>query len=194
MADCKSGYFGDKCLRRCHCKSQCEVISGNNCTVCEHGWEPPTCEECSTGSYGDKCSSNCSQQCIAEECHHVSGMCNLGCKPGYDILIDPMCETLCELGKYGEGCIHDCHCANGNICDGVTGDCAPSECEQRWIGSSCNSHKNDERRFTASEVAGVAGGSVGGCLLLLGLVFACVLVYRRYKSASTKLDTTNVTP
>ncbi|XP_052791763.1 multiple epidermal growth factor-like domains protein 10 [Mya arenaria] len=150
--------------------------------------------ECPTGSYGDKCSSNCSQQCIAEECHHVSGICNLGCKPGYDFRIDPKCETLCELCKYGEGCIHDCHCANGNICDGVTGDCAPPECEQGWTGSSCNSHKNDERRFTASEVAGVAGGSVGGCLLLLGLVFASVLVYRRYKSTSTKSDTTNAIP
>ncbi|WAQ98720.1 SREC2-like protein [Mya arenaria] len=147
-AKCPSGYFGDMCVRRCHCKNQCEVISGH-CTECEPGWKPPTCEtECPTGRYGDYCSRNCSQHCIAEECHRVNGMCNHGCKPGYNFQIDPKCET----------------------------------------------HYKEERMFTVYEVAGVAGVSVAGCLLLLGLVFACILGYRRYKSASKERDTTNVIP
>ncbi|WAQ98721.1 hypothetical protein MAR_023094 [Mya arenaria] len=52
----------------------------------------------------------------------------------------------------------------------------------------------EEQKFTISEVAVVAGGSLGGCLLLLGLVFACVLGYRRYMSASKTKDTTCVVP
>ncbi|WAQ98732.1 hypothetical protein MAR_023105 [Mya arenaria] len=63
-------------------------------------------------------------------------------------------------------------------------------CEVEVFGANYK----EERLFTASEVAGVAGGSVGGCLLLLGLVFASLLVYRRYKSASKERDTTNVIP
>ncbi|XP_052793473.1 protein draper-like [Mya arenaria] len=239
--NCTMGYFGDKCLRRCHCQSQCDVLTGN-CNECEPGWYPPTCEtDCPTGSYGEKCSSNCSQHCIAEDCNHVNGICNLGCKPGYDFLIDHKCTTPCSQGYYGQdcskecshncvdnncnsqngSCVHGCKpgydytmstnclvaCEDGNygtncimtcgvcfpntICDKASGIC-PNGCMIGFKGTTCSEHEKGERRFTASEVAGVAGGSVGSCLLFLGLVFASVLGYRRYKSASSKTDSTNV--
>ncbi|XP_052791770.1 multiple epidermal growth factor-like domains protein 10 [Mya arenaria] len=145
---------------------------------------------CRTGNYGDKCSSNCSQQCIADECHHVSGMCNLGCKPGYTFLIDPKCKTQCPGDTYGFMCHSSCSkkCKYG--CKKVDGEC--NCCVDGWTGQFCDD--KEEQKFTISEVAVVAGGSLGGCLLLLGLVFACVLGYRRYMSASKTKDTTCVVP
>ncbi|XP_052793670.1 uncharacterized protein LOC128227304 [Mya arenaria] len=82
-------------------------------------------------------------------------------------------------------CYNSCShkCKRG--CNKVDGAC--NGCADGWKGHLC-----DEKNFTASEITGVAGGSVGVCLFLLGLIFASVLVYRRYKSASKKRDTTNV--
>ncbi|XP_052793486.1 scavenger receptor class F member 1-like isoform X1 [Mya arenaria] len=242
-SNCEMGYFGDKCLRRCHCKGPCDVLSGN-CNECDPGWYPPTCEtacsqgyygqncseecsyncennncnsqngscmhgckpgydyimstncsvECTTGSYGDKCSRNCSQHCIAEECQRISGKCNLGCKPGFNFLMDPNCESPCEDGTYGTNCNMKCgDCFPNKICDKLSGIC-PNGCMVGFKGTTCSEPEKEERRFTASEVAGMAAGSVGCCLLLVGLVHVCVLVYRRYKSASTKRDSTYVIP
>ncbi|XP_052793498.1 uncharacterized protein LOC128227230 isoform X2 [Mya arenaria] len=149
-ATCHSGFYDD-CKQVCgNCKQPpCNKIDGYCTGGCAEGFAGDKCDqECPTGRYGDYCSRNCSQHCIAEECHRVNGMCNHGCKPGYNFQIDPKCET----------------------------------------------HYKEERMFTVYEVAGVAGVSVAGCLLLLGLVFACILGYRRYKSASKERDTTNVIP
>ncbi|XP_052793482.1 uncharacterized protein LOC128227214 isoform X2 [Mya arenaria] len=142
-ANCPSGYFGDMCLRRCHCRNQCEVISGH-CTECEPGWETPTCETACHSGFYDDCKQVCGK-CKQPPCNKTDGYCTGGCAEGF-------------------------------------------------AGDKCDEDYKEERLFTASEVAGVAGGSVGGCLLLLGLVFASLLVYRRYKSASKERDTTNVIP
>ncbi|WAQ98764.1 SREC-like protein [Mya arenaria] len=144
-SNCEMGYFGDKCLRRCHCKGPCDVLSGN-CNECDPGWYPPTC------------------------------------------------ETACEDGTYGTNCNMKCgDCFPNKICDKLSGIC-PNGCMVGFKGTTCSEPEKEERRFTASEVAGMAAGSVGCCLLLVGLVHVCVLVYRRYKSASTKRDSTYVIP
>ncbi|WAQ98943.1 hypothetical protein MAR_023316, partial [Mya arenaria] len=36
----------------------------------------------------------------------------------------------CERDKFGEGCVHDCHCVDGEMCDGVTGECASQNCKR----------------------------------------------------------------
>ncbi|WAQ98710.1 PTPRT-like protein, partial [Mya arenaria] len=86
----------------------------------------------------------------------------------------------CELGSYGEGCMRDCHCANGAICDGVTGECASLECEQGWTGSSCNSPlievDNEEQSFHSGAVA---GGVIGALCVVAAVCGVAFFFYRR---------------
>ncbi|XP_052793484.1 uncharacterized protein LOC128227214 isoform X3 [Mya arenaria] len=116
-----------------------------------------------------------------------------------DVAKDVM--TICEVEVFGATChsgfYDDCKQVCGKCkqppCNKTDGYCTGG-CAEGFAGDKCDEDYKEERLFTASEVAGVAGGSVGGCLLLLGLVFASLLVYRRYKSASKERDTTNVIP
>ncbi|XP_052793366.1 uncharacterized protein LOC128227154 isoform X2 [Mya arenaria] len=83
----------------------------------------------------------------------------------------------CELGKYGEGCIHDCHCANEEICDGVTGECASQNCKRGWTGFSCNFPLvKDQQTFPFGAVAGGVVGVLCGAAVIVGLGF---FFYRR---------------
>ncbi|XP_052793487.1 scavenger receptor class F member 2-like isoform X2 [Mya arenaria] len=196
-SNCEMGYFGDKCLRRCHCKGPCDVLSGN-CNECDPGWYPPTCETaCSQGYYGQNCSEECSYNCENNNCNSQNGSCMHGCKPGYDYIMSTNCSVECTTGSYGDKCSRNCsqHCI-AEECQRISGKCNLG-CKPGFnflMDPNCESPEKEERRFTASEVAGMAAGSVGCCLLLVGLVHVCVLVYRRYKSASTKRDSTYVIP
>ncbi|XP_052794507.1 uncharacterized protein LOC128227739 isoform X2 [Mya arenaria] len=83
----------------------------------------------------------------------------------------------CERDKFGEGCVHDCHCVDGEMCDGVTGECASQNCKRGWTGSSCNSPLVKDR--TPFPFGAVAGGVVGllcGVAVIVGLGF---FFYRR---------------
>ncbi|XP_052793488.1 uncharacterized protein LOC128227219 [Mya arenaria] len=101
----------------------------------------------------------------------------------------------CSQDYYGQNCSKECsHTCKNNNCNSQNGSyvhgCKPGY--DYTMSTNCSVGEKEERRFTASEVAGMAGGSVGGCLLLVGLAHVSVLVYRRYKSASTKRDSTYV--
>ncbi|WAQ98770.1 SREC-like protein [Mya arenaria] len=128
---------------------------------------------------------------IESQCDVLTGNCN-ECEPGW---YPPTCETACSQGYYGQDCSKECsHNCVDNNCNSQNGSCVHG-CKPGYdytMSTNCLVDEKGERRFTASEVAGVAGGSVGSCLLFLGLVFASVLGYRRYKSASSKTDSTNV--
>ncbi|XP_052793476.1 multiple epidermal growth factor-like domains protein 10 isoform X2 [Mya arenaria] len=188
-ANCPSGYFGDMCLRRCHCKNQCEVISGH-CNNCEPGWKPPTCETACQSGFYDDCKRVCGQ-CKQPPCNKTDGYCTGGCAEGYT---GDKCDQECPTGRYGDYCSRNCsqHCI-AEECRHANGMCSLG-CKPGYnfqIDPKCETHYREERMFSIYEVVGVAGVSVAGCLIL---VFACTLGYRRYKSASKEKDTTNVIP
>lgn len=39
--------------------------------------------ECMVGFYGDKCNSSCGHCLNNTACHHITGVCNQQCEPGY---------------------------------------------------------------------------------------------------------------
>ncbi|XP_060573942.1 multiple epidermal growth factor-like domains protein 6, partial [Ruditapes philippinarum] len=43
----------------------------------------------------------------------------------------------CEIGYFGSGCLHSCHCSDNNKCDQVTGKCQTSGCLAGWTGEAC---------------------------------------------------------
>ena len=46
VPDCTiSGTFGPGCLTDCHCRGQCDVISGTCSTQCEDGWMGDDCQQ-----------------------------------------------------------------------------------------------------------------------------------------------------
>lgn len=49
----------------------------------------------------------------------------------YNILL------VCEVGKYGLGCINSCVCFNNVICNIIIGKCDVG-CELGYIGEKCN--------------------------------------------------------
>ncbi|XP_052793646.1 uncharacterized protein LOC128227287 [Mya arenaria] len=181
--ECVDGIYGLYCNKTCSskCKGTCGKSLGV-CPDCFAGFTGDYCDkECVNGTFGPGCRWKC--HCFAgEPCDKQSGLCDYGCDPGW---FGKSCDRECPGGTYGRMCYNSCShkCKRG--CNKVDGAC--NGCADGWKGHLC-----DEKNFTASEITGVAGGSVGVCLFLLGLIFASVLVYRRYKSASKKRDTTNV--
>ena len=54
--DCTDDTYGPGCLTDCHCRDQCDVISGHCSSQCEDGWVGKDCQqsrsaECILGLY-----------------------------------------------------------------------------------------------------------------------------------------------
>lgn len=51
--------------------------------------------DCPFGFFGEGCSSQCGH-CLHQTCHHVTGVCEQGCEPGYQA---PNCTEgiLCNI-------------------------------------------------------------------------------------------------
>ena len=47
FSDCRNGYFGVGCLKKCHCNedSFCDDVSGNCSTGCAKGYTGSDCQE-----------------------------------------------------------------------------------------------------------------------------------------------------
>ncbi|XP_060580612.1 multiple epidermal growth factor-like domains protein 11 [Ruditapes philippinarum] len=46
-------------------------------------------------------------------------------------------EKECEIGNFGTGCTHKCHCKNKRACNQVTGKCQTPGCLAGWQGEAC---------------------------------------------------------
>lgn len=57
--------------------------------------------------------------------------------PKLALLID-IAITDCNVGRFGEHCSEECHCADGLPCDKDTGMCATPGCSDGWQGPTCN--------------------------------------------------------
>ena len=62
---------------------------------------------CENGTYGQECNNTCGQCRGEEHCHHESGTCLNGCKPGY-------IGNLCKTGK------ESAFSSNRHFCDKFT--------------------------------------------------------------------------
>ncbi|CAL1536340.1 unnamed protein product [Lymnaea stagnalis] len=90
---CGTNSYGHNCSFNCplNCyNNECNTLTGL-CESCILGYQGPGCESvCNTTSWGPACNNNCNVHCIAMNdtaqalCHHVTGVCTLGCMAGYD--------------------------------------------------------------------------------------------------------------
>ncbi len=58
----------------------------------------------------------------------------------YPVNVDliPLCNfVVCEKGTFGMYCKGECHCADQNVCEPVTGTCQSGGCEPGWTGHTC---------------------------------------------------------
>lgn len=46
-------------------------------------------------------------------------------------------QTACDVGKFGAGCLQECHCQNQDSCDRFTGQCDSAGCQASWNGHNC---------------------------------------------------------
>lgn len=171
---CDPGTYGSNCLEKCgKCKiktTPCNFLTGY-CPrrQCENGYEGMQCKYLSgeeiaealklcpafTYRVGKNC-ERCGYCYNSTMCSPVTGLCEVGCEPGYR----PMyCKTKCAYGKYGANCQHECgHCANASeICRVTDGFCL-SGCAKGYYGKTCHlevgvlyprfrSHANDKTEF-----------------------------------------------
>ncbi|XP_062593912.1 multiple epidermal growth factor-like domains protein 10 isoform X2 [Saccostrea cucullata] len=153
--ECKSGWTGHMCARRCFegwfglgCTNKCvgHCINNDNCNHisgicdggCAPGWTGPMCDkECENGMYGINCVHNCSGNCYNNSnCNKISGHCDTGCGPGY---FGTLCEKSCAPGRFGNLCKETCsgHCVNNMTCNHVDGVCTQG-CNDGYIEAMCN--------------------------------------------------------
>ena len=45
---------------------------------------------------------------------------------------------VCDSGKFGDGCMSDCHCFGGSPCHHKDGSCTPDLCAPGWWGHNCS--------------------------------------------------------
>ncbi|XP_076819653.1 uncharacterized protein LOC143465312 [Clavelina lepadiformis] len=145
--NCPVGTWGLDCQDKCYCKTgasceatsgHCPLASGNDEEdICEDGWQGRACNEpCDGGYYGARCGIKCGRCVNSTQCDPISGDCLLNggqCDPGYQ---PKRCVDLCENGFFGTNCTTRCNCANGTICDPVTGAC-DGYCQAGWAGDDC---------------------------------------------------------
>ncbi|KAI8499947.1 hypothetical protein Bbelb_222640, partial [Branchiostoma belcheri] len=144
---CPDGKYGAGCSSECHClggPEDCDKVTGECSGGCSAGWEGPECQrECTEGKFGPgckdvchcrhdepcdmytgKCEQGCApgwagDDCQTDTCDMYTGKCEQGCAPGW---VGEVCQTACPVGKFGEDCLYDCHCLDGNtFCDRVNG-------------------------------------------------------------------------
>ncbi|XP_071959475.1 uncharacterized protein [Antedon mediterranea] len=126
------------------CQSSCPVCyNGGICDVylgsclCLTGFTGDNCET----SYGGNhfgfngyvlCTANVEEKCSGKLfCGQDPIGC--GCASGWK---DVDCSTECESGKYGPGCMFDCHCADSD-CDHSSGCNVTSVCDEGFEGERC---------------------------------------------------------
>ncbi|GFO05130.1 multiple epidermal growth factor-like domains 10 [Plakobranchus ocellatus] len=94
---------------------------------------------CEDGTYGPDCNQPCSANCVqsTDVCNSIDGVCNGGCKPGYQA---PLCNEPCPVGQFGLDCLQSCsdNCVGReNVCNHVTGEC-DSGCDPGYNTKQCN--------------------------------------------------------
>ena len=52
----------------------------------------------------------------------------------------PCLCTGCAVGKFGDGCLQNCTCVNGGVCNFKNGSC---DCPAGYAGSHCEQRKID---------------------------------------------------
>ncbi|WAQ98870.1 SREC-like protein, partial [Mya arenaria] len=166
-SECPYMRWGDLCENNCgHCLDDyCYDWNGYCKNGCESGYKTTDMcfDECEDGRFGKGCFDTCGHCLDGLACNKMTGYCDQGCAPGWTAL--PTCKQECEGDTYGLMCHKSCsHKCEGG-CNKVDGAC--NGCVDGWKRKFCD--EKEEQSFTASEVAGLAGGTVGGCLLLLGL-------------------------
>lgn len=86
MYGCKSGYQGLNCKKGI---VLCYGFENQNKNQCFYNWiKELTFLECNAGYYGKNCTSTCGNCLKNSFCHHITGACFEGCKPGYQ---EPTC-------------------------------------------------------------------------------------------------------
>ena len=118
--------YGPACLENCHCKHQCDVITGVCDGDCAAGWKKNykgVClEACSPAFCGENCEYNCDV---------ITGVYDDGCTP-----------------EFGDVYCHPCKCLYASeVCDATTGSCE-SDCDVRYMGVGCNVVKPSLREST----------------------------------------------
>nr|XP_026694180.1 multiple epidermal growth factor-like domains protein 11 [Ciona intestinalis] len=141
VRNCIADMFGENCDQVCpSCENGgiCDDVSGN--CICPPGFMGELCQiGCGPNKFGRRCQYLCSEDPGADQ--------DAGCKGKMFCLADPygcscstgfsgiICTLECPKAKYGEGCMHDCHCQSDE-CNPYTGVCLHG-CSEGWTGSNC---------------------------------------------------------
>ncbi|XP_071854084.1 uncharacterized protein [Apostichopus japonicus] len=130
------------------------------CTgICDNCYNGGVCDDdtgrciCPPGFMGQNCLTGCGPDNFGYSCEFECTVGNRatddGCLGRLFCLIDPFgcrcnsgfkdlsCSVECEPGKYGAGCLQDCHCENEGSCNRFTGECDTGGCQATWSGSNC---------------------------------------------------------
>ncbi|XP_052789004.1 protein draper-like [Mya arenaria] len=139
MGQCKPGYFGDFCEKKCSEKCLnviCDKSSG-------------ICYECASGYTGEYCNKTCSKECLNGRCNQSSGLCN-DCTRTYL----ESCSQEC-----GEGCRE----INGfPQCDRQSGKCL-NGCKFYHYGFYCNNTCKNCKRNSSNSPCDINGVCQFGC-------------------------------
>lgn len=97
-------------------------------------------QECPAGYYGDRCSNSCGFCLDNSTCHHETGVCEQGCRPGYQT---PKCISACDKRKYGINCSIPCgNCHEFEQSYHINGTCM-NGCESSYQGLTCNEGRSE---------------------------------------------------
>ncbi|XP_071854063.1 uncharacterized protein [Apostichopus japonicus] len=130
------------------------------CTgICDNCYNGGVCDDetgrciCAPGFMGQNCLTGCGPDKFGYSCEFEctvgNGATDDGCLGRLFCLIDPFgcrcnsgfkdlnCSVECEPGKYGAGCLQDCHCENQDSCNRFTGECDTEGCQATWSGNNC---------------------------------------------------------
>ncbi|XP_071852041.1 uncharacterized protein [Apostichopus japonicus] len=131
------------------------------CTgICDNCYNGGVCDDetgrciCAPGFMGQNCLTGCGPDKFGYSCEFEctvgNGATNNSCQGRLFCLIDPFgcrcnsgfkdltCSVVCERGKYGAGCLQDCHCQNNQgRCNRFTGECNTGGCQATWSGNNC---------------------------------------------------------
>ncbi|KAK3755526.1 hypothetical protein RRG08_063602, partial [Elysia crispata] len=138
--ECPVTTYGVGCIEMCssNCLNRdCHHVTGK-CIQCAAGHTGEACDEiCPPGRHGPECLEHCSVQCAGEDkpCNHITGLCELGCLPGYQP--SSGCTEKCLRGTFGLNCEKSCSATcRSNECDHATGTC--HQCVPGYVGGFCN--------------------------------------------------------